>query len=334
MVNMADKDSKRTEFSQIGRAAAVEALFKDSGFENRPASLGKGDFFTHKVMSEGVDFDLVYNPLRHLGYKAALNVLGEIYAAFYRPKAISVVLGISARFCLEDVAELWAGVVAAAKEHSVESLSLDLNPSVNGLSISLGAFGSQKKKVLDSRPAAKSMDLICLSGNVGAAYMGQHVLEREKASFVAASSEDKQPDLSKYKYILAQYLCPEVQANTIDRFLEQGIVPSAGAFVTKGLAEAVKKLSAATGLGAKVYVDKIPISSHTFDMAEEINMDVFTAAMNGGDDYRLLFTVPIEKHELLSKEIQTYDIIGHLCRPDVGCQLVTPEGAEIEIKAL
>ena len=334
MVNMADKDSKRTEFSQIGRAAAVEALFKDSGFENRPASLGKGDFFTHKVMSEGVDFDLVYNPLRHLGYKAVLNVLGEVYAAFYRPKAISVVLGISARFCLEDVAELWAGVVAAAKEHSVESLSLDLNPSVNGLSISLGAFGSQKKKVLDSRPQPKSMDLICLSGNVGAAYMGQHVLEREKASFVAAASEDKQPDLSKYKYILAQYLCPEVQANTIDRFLEQDIVPSAGAFVTKGLAEAVKRLSAATGLGAKVYVDKIPISSHTFDMAEEINMDVFTAVMNGGDDYRLLFTIPIEKHELLSKEIQTYDIIGHLCQPDVGCQLVTPEGAEIEIKAL
>jgi thiamine-monophosphate kinase len=244
-----------------------------------------------------------------------------------------VVLGISARFCLEDVAELWAGVVAAAKEHSLKSLSLELNPSVNGLSISLGAFGSQKKKVLDSRPAAKSMDLICLSGNVGAAYMGQHVLEREKASFVAAA-EGKQPDLSKYKYILAQYLCPEVQANTIDRFLEQDIVPSAGAFVTKGLAEAVKKLSAATGLGAKVYVDKIPISSHTFDMAEEINMDVFTAAMNGGDDYRLLFAVPIGKHEVLSKEIQTYDIIGHLCKPDVGCQLVTPEGAEIEIKAL
>ena len=333
MVTMAEKDKKRTEFSQIGRAAALEALFKDSGFENKPAPLGSGEFFAHKVMSEGVDFDLVYNPLRHLGYKAVLNVLGEVYAAFYRPTALSVVLGISARFCLEDVAELWDGVVAAAKEHSLKSLSLELNPSVNGLNISLGAFGSQKKKVLDSRPAAKSMDLICLSGNVGAAYMGQHVLEREKASFVAAA-EGKQPDLSKYKYILAQYLCPEVQANTIDRFLEQGIVPSAGAFVTKGLAEAVKKLSAATGLGAKVYVDKIPISSHTFDMAEEINMDVFTAAMNGGDDYRLLFTVPIDKHEVLSKEIQTYDIIGHLCKPDVGCQLVTPEGAEIEIKAL
>jgi len=330
---MADKDKKRTEFSQIGKAAALETLFKDSGFENKPFTPGSGGFFTHKIMGEGVDFDLVYNPLRHLGYKAVLNVLGEIYAAFYKPQALSVVLGISARFCLEDIMELWAGIVAGAKEHSIESLSLDLTPSVNGLSISLCAFGKQKKKVLDSRPQPKSMDLICLSGNVGAAYMGQHVLEREKSSFVGAP-EAKQPDLSKYKYILAQYLCPEVQANTIDRFLEQGIVPSAGAFVTKGLAEAVRKLSAATGLGAKVYVDKIPISSHTFDMAEEINMDVFTAVMNGGDDYRLLFTVPIDKHELLSKEIQTYDIIGHLCQPDVGCQLVTPEGAEIEIKSL
>ena len=123
---MAGKDKKRTEFSQIGRAAAIVALFKDSGFENKPVAPGKGEFFAHKVMSEGVDFDLVYNPLRHLGYKAVLNVLGEVYAAFYRPKALSVVLGISARFCLEDVAELWAGVVAAAKEHSLESLSLEL----------------------------------------------------------------------------------------------------------------------------------------------------------------------------------------------------------------
>lgn len=330
---MAGKDKKRTEFSEIGRAAAIEALFKDSGFDNKPADLKSGEFFAHKVMSEGVDFDLVYNPLRHLGYKAVLNVLGEVYAAFYRPTALSVVLGISARFCLEDIAELWAGMVAAAKEHSLKNLSLELNPSVNGLNISLGAFGGQKKKVLDARPQPKSMDLLCLSGNVGAAYMGQHVLEREKSSFVD-SPNAKQPDLSKYKYILAQYLCPEVQANTIDRFLEQDIVPSAGAFVTKGLAEAVKRLSAATGLGAKIYVDKIPISSHTFDMAEEINMDVFTAVLNGGDDYRLLFTVPIDKHEVLSREIQTYDVIGHLCQPDVGCQLVTPEGAEIEIKSL
>lgn len=331
---MAEKDKKRTEFSEIGRAAAIEALFKDSGFDNRPAALKSGEFFAHRVLSEGVDFDLVYNPLRHLGYKAVLCALGEVYAAFYRPKALSVVLGISARFCLEDIAELWAGIVAAAKEHSLEDLSLELNPSVNGLNISLGAFGSQKKKVLDARPAAKSMDLICLSGNVGAAYMGQHVLEREKSSFVADASGAKQPDLSKYKYILAQYLCPEVQANTIDRFLEQGIVPSAGAFVTKGLAEAVKRLGAATGLGAKIYVDKIPVSSHTFDMAEEINIDVFTAVLNGGDDYRLLFTVPIDKHETLAREIQTYDVIGHLCQPDVGCQLVTPEGAEIELKTL
>ena len=134
---MAGKDKKRTEFSEIGRVAAIEALFKDSGFDNRPVSLKSGEFFAHKVMSEGVDFDLVYNPLRHLGYKAVLNVLGEVYAAFYRPAALSVVLGISARFCLEDIAELWAGIVAAAKEHSVKELSLELNPSVNGLSISL-----------------------------------------------------------------------------------------------------------------------------------------------------------------------------------------------------
>ena len=329
-----DKQKKRTEFSEIGKVAAIESLFEGSGFINKPLELHGGEYYAHKVLSEGVDFDLVYNPLRHLGYKAVLAVLGEVYAAFYKPTSLSVVLGISARFCLEDIAELWAGIVAVAKEHALDSLSLELNPSINGLNISLAAIGKQKKKVLDSRPEVKSMDLLCLSGNVGAAYMGQHVLEREKASFVAESQDSRQPDLIKYKYILAQYLCPELPTNVIERFLEQDIIPSNGVFVTKGLAEAVKKLSKDSGFGAKIYVDKIPISSHTFEMAEEINMDVFTAVLNGGDDYRLLFTIPLEKHEVLSKEIQTYDVIGHLCKTDVGCQLVTPEGLEIEIKSL
>ena len=325
----------RTEFSQIGRTRALEMLFEGSGYSNSAMIASGGGVAAHKIMTQGVDFDLVYTPLKHLGYKAVLNVVGEIYAAFHRPEALSVVIGISAHFCLEDIKELWSGVLVAAKEHGFKSLSLNLVPSVNGLQISLVATGVQKKSVKDKRPAPKSMDLICLSGNVGGAYMGQHVLEREKGAFLAAGQDAaKQPDLSKYKYILAQYLCPEIQANIIDRLLEHKIVPSAGVFDCKGLAEAVHELSTATGFGAKIYLDKIPIATQTFDMASEIQMDPVTAALNGGDDYRLMFTVPIEQFELFHKEIQTFDVIGHLSQPEVGSVLVTPDGAEIPLRGL
>ncbi|MBP5210754.1 MAG: thiamine-phosphate kinase [Bacteroidales bacterium] len=329
-----NKKEKRTSFSEIGVKAAMAGLFDRTGFVNGDILLSGNDVTAHKVMMEGVDFDLVYNPLKHLGYKAVLNVLGDVYAAFRVPSAISAVVGLSSRFSYEDMQELWTGVVAAAKEHHVKTLHLDLNPSVNGLYISLTAFGEQKKKVLSSRPEPKSKDLICLGGNVGAAYLGQHVLEREKAAFMNAPEGVSQPDLSKYKYILSQYLSPEIPSNTIDRFLECDIIPTCGDFVTKGLAASVKRISDKTGFGAKIYVDRIPIASETFQMAEEINMDPITCALNGGDDYRLLYTVPLEKFEVFKKEIQTFDIIGHLCKQDVGTVLVTPDGAEIELKSL
>lgn len=328
------KKEKRTSFSEIGVNAALVGLFDGTGFVNSDTLQKENVVTSHKVMMEGVDFDLVYNPLKHLGYKAVLNAVGDIYASFCIPTAISAVVGLSSRFSYEDMQELWTGVVAGAKEHHVSTLHLELNPSVNGLYISLTAVGEQKKKVLSTRPEPKSKDLICLGGNVGAAYLGQHVLEREKVAFMNAPEGVAQPDLSDYKYILSQYLSPELPSNTIDRFLECGIIPSCGDFVTKGLAASVRKIAQKTGFGAKIYVDKIPIASQTFQMAEEINMDPITCALNGGDDYRLLYTIPLEKFELFKKEIQTFDVIGHLCKQEVGTVLVTPEGAEMELKSL
>ena len=328
------KKEVRTYFSEIGVNVAIKQVFEGTGCINGNVVSSGCDINAHKVMMEGVDFDLIYNPLKHLGYKAVLNVVGEIYASFYVPSALSVVVGLSARFCFEDMNELWQGIVAAAKEHHIKMLHLELNPSVNGLYISMNCVGHQKKNILAERKAPKSMDLICLGGNVGAAYLGQHVLEREKVAFMGAQEGAKQPDLSKYKYILSQFLSPEIPSNIIDRFLEQNIIPTSGDFVTKGLSASVKKLADKVGLGAKIYMDKIPIASQTFDMAEEINIDPITCALNGGDDYRLLFTIPIEKFETFKKEIQTFDVIGHLCKQDVGTLLVTPDGAEIELKTL
>ena len=332
---MAEQKPQRTEFSQIGHRAAVSRLFEGSGYTNTPDITVWDGIASHKMMSQGVDFDLVYNPLKHLGYKAVLNVLGEIYAAFHRPRALSVAVGVSSHFAFEDIAEFWGGVLAAAKEHSLKELHLDLFPSINGLQISLMAIGVQTRTVAGKIPVASSKDFICLGGNVGAAYMGQHVLEREKGAFLAAGEKNaKQPDLSKYKYLLSQYLCPEIPASVIDRFTKGGFYPSAGVFDSRGLAEAINTLCEKTGFGAKLYLDRLPIASETFSMAAEINIDAVTAAINGGDDYRLVYTLPIEQFEAFHKEIQTFDVIGHLAHSDVGCVLVTPDGAELPLKEL
>ena len=315
----------RTEIAAIGKQTALERLFEDSGYKNENTSAT-----AHKILLEGCDFDLVYTPLKHLGYKAVLCILGELYAALRQPDSLSVILGLSKRFCYEDVAALWEGVLAACREHGVKHLSLDLVPSVNGLCISLSAGGSQKQEVLDKIPEARNRDLICLSGHVGAAYMGLHVLEREKVAFTGTGA---QPDLSQYKAVLASYLSPEIKPDMLARFLEADVLPSRGYFLTHGLGEAVIRLTRDTGLGAKVYLERIPISSQTFAMAEEIDMDVVTAAMNGGDDYKFLFVIPISQHETFRKEFHDFEVIGHLAQPDVGPVLVTPEGAEIPIHA-
>jgi len=323
----------RTEISAIGKVAAIEKLLEKSGIDSKsPIKINeKGECcISLKTMLEGVDFDLIYTPLKHLGYKAALNAFGELYASLSSPVALSVNLGISKKFCYEDIEELWEGIVAASKEHSIAHLALEMNPSVNGLSISMAATGVQRRSVLEKVPASKNMDLICLSGHLGAAYMGFHVLEREKKAF---DSTSVQPDLSKYKAILESYLSPEIKPNTLSRFIDSDLIPSRGYFVNQGLAASILQLTRDTGLGAKLYLEKIPISSQTFAMAEEINMDAITAAMNGGDDYRFIFTIPIEKHDLMRHDFQDYDIIGHLAKPEVGAVMVTPEGVELTINA-
>ena len=323
----------RTEISQIGKVATIDKLFESTGYINQINNSFKniGDICTsQKVYSEGIDFDLVYNPLKHLGYKSVIGMVGEIYAEFYKPISLTVILGLSAKFSYENIAELWEGVVAGCKEHGIKKLSLDLVPSLNGLTINMSAIGARDDNKFDNIKAPQDFDLICLTGDVGAALMGNHVLAREKASFV---DNDKQPDLSKYKFILASYLKPEINPNIVSRFLENDLIPSKGYFLSKGLAAAVKRLVRDTHLGAKIYVEKIPIASETFAMAKEINMDAVTAAMNGGDDYKFIFVVPVSQADKLRHDFQDYDIIGHMAKPEVGAALVTPDGMEIPIQS-
>ena len=183
----------RTELSSIGKVNAINKLFEGTKYTNEPSvafTKRASKCHAHSVLLEGVDYDLVYTPLKHLGYKAVLSVIGEIYAKLHSPYSLSVKLGLSSRFCFEDIQELWKGILAASEEHGVEYLALDLIPSVNGLCISLSAVGVQKEKIIASLPQSKNMDLICLTGDVGAAYMGLHVLEREKAAFIKSKEKE------------------------------------------------------------------------------------------------------------------------------------------------
>lgn len=334
--------SKKTQIEEIGKSALLELLFKETGYSNsdsiKHAKAATSYITSSKLILEGVDFSLTYTPLKHLGYKSALLAVGNIYAACYNPKSLSYTLGLSSRFCVEDVQELWSGVVAAAKEHNITDLTLELNASVNGLTIAVSAVGEQSNRTIKSFPAVEKTHLLCLTGNVGAAYMGLHVLERERIAFnkipADRASEYKQPDLSKYKYILSQYLSPEVNPKTVTQFKDAKLYPSAGYFITRGLAASIKQLCTEHNLGAKIFLNKIPIAAQTFEMAEEINMDAITAALNGGDDYKFLYAIPLEVHEKFHKEFPNVDIIGHLCSPEIGMLMITPDGSGIELKSL
>lgn len=342
---------KRTQISEIGKMALLKRLFEGTQYNNStytkfegriPGKAGRtkdvNNFLTvQKTMLEGIDFDLTYTPLKHLGYKAALLALGGIYAKCFYPASLSFSLGLSARFCAEDIEEFWGGVLAACKEHNVGNLTLDLGASMTGLNIAITACGAQSSRLMAKFPAVDNTCLLCLTGNVGAAYMGLHVLEREKIAFnkipAERAAEYVQPDLSRYKYILSQYLSPEINPKTTEQFKEAGLFPAWGGFITNGLAATVKQLCQEHNVGAKIYLGKIPIASQTFAMADELNMDAITAALNGGDDYKFLFAVPVQEHERFHKEFPNVDIIGHLCKPEAGAVLVTPEGAEITLRA-
>ena len=320
-------------FTDIGRIEAVRQLFDGTAY----APFTSGTFEAQgpvcsaaRVFIEGPDFNLVYFPLKHLGYKCVTAVTGELYAALARPRLLSVTLGISAKLDFAQIRTLWEGVVSAAKEHGYESLSLELIPSPNGLTVSLSATGDTTRLTAARRPAPKSKDLLCVSGPLGAAYLGMRVLERGADTFARTG---QQPDLSKHKLLVGAFLKPEISPRTVSRLEEEEIYPSAGYLVSRGLADAVLRLVRDTGLGAKVYADKIPFEGNSFALGRELDIDPVSAAMNGGDDYRLLFSVPILSLEKFRREFQTFDIIGHLALPEVGAVLVTPDGVELPMKA-
>lgn len=325
-------------FSDLGRVEAIARLYEGTPFTPFKTGYfetsGKSCISSQsRIFIEGIDFDLTYFPLKHLGYKCVTAVTGELYAEFAHPQTMDIRIGISAKLDFAQIKEIWQGVVTAAKEHGYKNVSLDLVPSPNGLTISVSAAGETSLLTTKRRPAAKSMDLICVSDNLGAAYLGFQILEREKRKFEESGDAKAQPDLDAYKNLVGAYLKPQINPQVVKLMEDAEIIPSHGYLVTRGLADAVKRLVRDSGLGAKVYVDKLPFAGKTFDLGKEMNIDPVSAALNGGEDYRLLFTIPIGKHDKFRHDFQTFDIIGHLAKPEVGAAVVTPDGVELPMKA-
>ena len=324
-------------FSDLGRVEAIRQLFEGSGYapfaEPLWLTAGQQECITTAsgLMLEGIDFDLVYFPLPHLGRKAVLKVAGELYAVMAHPDSLSVQLGVSAKLDFPQVKELWSGIVSAAKEHGFRQLSLDLQPSKNGLTIALSATGRHSASTSAGRAKARSKDLVCVSGPLGAAYLGLQALQREKANFDKGSQNREA--LEKYKMLVGAYLKPELNPHTASQLEDAKLIPSFGYFVTRGLADALLRLQRDSDFGVKVYADKIPFEGGSFDLGRELNLDPVSAAMNGGEDFHLLYVVPLDRFDQFRKDFQTFDIIGHLAQPEAGAVLVTPDGVELPLKA-
>ena len=322
-------------FSDIGKAEAIDQLYRLCAYQPVPGLVYTADkggkvHTAARMYLEGLDFNLVYFPFKHLGYKCVVGVTGELYAALAHRKLLNVILGISAKLDLDQVKDLWLGIAVAAKEHGFEAVNLDLQPSNNGLYISMAATGETSLLTDKRRLAAKSKDLLCVSGSLGAAYLGLQVLERGRKDF---EKTGKQPDMAPWRMLVGDYLRPELAASVVSRLEDAEIYPSYGYFVTRGLGDALKRLVRDSGLGAKVYADKIPFEGNSFQLGKQLDIDPISAAFNGGDDMRLLFTVPILHLERFRRDFQTFDIIGHLAQPEVGAVMVTPEGVEFPVKA-
>lgn len=323
-------------FSDIGREEAIDRLYGISAYHRGDTPVfsasEKGSAVTQasRLYVEGIDFNLVYFPCRHLGYKAVIGVTGELYAAMARPKTLTVVLGISAKLDFSEVSDVWTGITVAAKEHGFASVVLDLQPSPNGLYICLSALGETSLLTGKRRPSPRSKDLLCVSGPLGAAYLGMQILEKGRESF---EKTGVQPELGKYRMIVGDYLRPELDASLVERLEKEEIYPSAATFVTRGLADSVKRIALSTGLGAKVYAQHIPFEGNSFQAGKELDIDPVSAAFNGGDDFCLLLAIPILQQEKFHREFPTFDIVGHLALPEAGTTLVTPDGVELPLRA-
>ncbi len=317
-----------TEGATCRRPSTVTGIGDDAAVIERDSEsymLISSDMFL-----EGIAFDLTYTPLKHLGFKCVVAAAGDILAMNGTPEQITVSIGLSGRFTVEMADELYEGIRAACDKYDIDLVGGDTTSSMTGLSIAVTVIGSVAKDKIVYRGGGKNSDLLCVTGDLGAAFMGVKLLEREKRAL--HGNDGVAPQLEGFEYLLERQLHPLLRTDVIDALAESGIKPTAMIDISDGLASETLHLCRRSNAGARIYLDRLPISSKCFELGEQIGVDPVMAALNGGDDYELLFTVPVDRYEDVLR-IGGIDVIGHLTAPEKGAALVTPDGSEIRLTA-
>ncbi len=337
-------ENTRTEIATLGQFGLIEHLTKDfrnasprtvAGVGDDAAVIGGADEERYLLLStdlllEGIHFDLTYFPLKHLGYKAVVIGCSDILAMNGLPEQITLSIGVSAKLSVEHLTELYDGARAACEELGIDLVGGDTSASVTGLVISVTALGRVPRTAVTYRSGAKENDLICITGDLGAAYMGLHLLEREKRAY--KDHPDPQPKFEGYEYILRRQLKPQARKDVVEALAAEGIVPTSMIDISDGLASDLLQICHSSKCGARIYLDRLPIAKQTYDMAEELHADPVVAALNGGEDHELLFTVPLAMQQKVAR-LGGIDIIGHITPRSTGAMLVTPDGSDIPLQA-
>lgn len=347
-----------TEISKLGEFGLIEHLTKELKPINKSTRRAVGDdcavliyrdsevLVTTDMLMEGVHFDLTYTDMRSLGYKSAMVNLSDIFAMNGTPRQLTVSLALSKRFKVEDLEDFYDGLKAACQKWNVDIVGGDTTSSYTGLAISITCIGEAAEDEIVYRSGAKDTDLICVSGDLGAAYMGLQLLEREKTVYYQQLDEAQkkgnkkaieelehfQPDFAGREYLLQRQLQPEARGDILDLLRQQNIRPTAMMDISDGLSSELLHICKQSNCGCRIYEKNIPIDYQTAVMAEELNLNVTTCALNGGEDYELLFTVPIGDHEKI-EAVEGVKLIGHITRPELGAMLLSRDGAEFELKA-
>lgn len=335
-LTMTAKKDKAEAAAGLGRYELIERLSEKSGIRRGGTAFGSntiagsnGLLISHDIMVEGTDFSLVYFPLKHLGYKLVVRTLAGIYASAGKPSDLIFTLAMSSRFGEAQASEIIDGIGMASGKYGVQIRYFDLISSVTGLTLACTAWGYSDTSAPAAAPPAVN-DLVCVTGDLGAAFTGLRILERERRIF--ESGAIAQPDLSEYEYTIGRQLKPELKIKVLDEMRHRGIIPSATTVVREGLASEAIGLCRERGKGCRLYYDKIPVDSATERNASEINTDPVVAALNGGDDYEFLFFIPISQVEAVNG-INDLRMVGYLTEPSEGCRLVTPDGSLVDLSA-
>lgn len=334
---------QRTEIASLGQFGLIDLLTRDFAPANASTVEGVGDdaaviapasdevmLCTTDSFYEGVDFDLTYFPLKHLGYKVITAGVSDILAMNALPRQVTVSLGVSSKLPVEALQDLYEGISFACREQRIDLVGGDTRASMTGLVITVTVLGAARRERVAYRRGAKLHDLVCITGNLGAAYMGLRLLERERR--VLSDVKNPEPRFEGYEYLLEKYLKPRPRTDIVEALAEEGIVPTSMIDLSDGLASDMLQLCRASKCGVRLYLERIPIAQQTTRLSEEMHSDPVVAALHGGEDYELLFTVPLAMQEQVMR-MGGIDVIGHITSEESGAFLVTPDGAEIRLRA-